>query len=209
MRKSSSGACAYALTSNACRAPVALRTVIVGHKNPGRSARTSTHLFQLSTKWGAPHLDFEMWDCTNLGSEIAVTHTRRKCNRIRNFRSHFDLIKSHHTRADLAKQTSASKFEEVTYGSCNASFRRDDKSGESCRDPGRRDSPGSCRGSFSSLTRRLTQRVKACASGASKSSHEEVVMDHAMHQSTTRAEKAAGIMIAAILLAMAAFATLR
>jgi hypothetical protein len=34
-------------------------------------------------------------------------------------------------------------------------------------------------------------------------------MDHAMHQSTTRAEKAAGIMIAAILLAMAAFATLR
>jgi hypothetical protein len=34
-------------------------------------------------------------------------------------------------------------------------------------------------------------------------------MDQAMDRSMTRAEKAAGIMIAAILLAMAAFATLR
>ena len=34
-------------------------------------------------------------------------------------------------------------------------------------------------------------------------------MDHAMDQPMTKAEKAAGILIAAILLAMAAFAALR
>jgi hypothetical protein len=50
---------------------------------------------------GAPNLDFEMWDCTNPNPEMALTRKREKCNGIRHFRSRFDLIKSHHTRARL------------------------------------------------------------------------------------------------------------
>ncbi len=106
----------------------------------------------------------------------------------------------------LAAQTSASKFEEVTCGPCNGPI--EDKRREGCRDRDRGDSRRHCRGSFYSLTRSADPRqsarhqllhlnLKRCA------------MEYTTNQSMSKEEKIAGVVVAAIVLAIVACAALR